>query len=291
MTVEECGRIRPRGARFDWAATPLTWIPGDAFTSHVIDVLHLLLPAGERWFCDVYRKALPLVTDPRVADDVRGFIGQEATHARAHAVVLEHLASRGLETQRFTRYVDWLCNRLLADRPFGKELPEFAEHGWLVGRLAIIAAIEHFTCVLGVWILEHSSELDRAGADPTMLDLLRWHGAEEIEHRAVAFDLYQHLSGSYALRAAALAVVGPVLFGFWRAGAKFYLENDPEHPQGIAGSLVRYVRVSATGRLPRPRVFAAAFFRFLRPGHHPSTEGSTDAALAYLARSPAAGLA
>ena len=27
-----------------------------------------------------------------------------------------------------------------------------------------------------------------------MLDLLRWHGAEEVEHRSLVFDVYQHVS-------------------------------------------------------------------------------------------------
>ena len=38
------------------------------------------------------------------------------------------------------------------------------------------------------------------GSDPVMLDLLRWHGAEEVEHRSVAFELFQHVSGSYVRR-------------------------------------------------------------------------------------------
>ncbi len=275
-------RIRPRRVRFDWSATPLTWVPGDPFAAHVMDVLHLLLPAGEFWFCDVYRKALPLVTDARVEDDVRGFIGQEATHACAHSAVLEHLESRGLGTKPFTRRVDWLCDRLLADEPFGKKLPRFLERRWLVLRLAIIAAIEHFTCVLGMWILADSSELDRAGADPTMLDLLRWHGAEEVEHRSVAFDLYQHLSGSYALRLAALALVAPALFVLWRSGTTYFLRHDPEHPEGIHGSILHYVRVSRTGKLPTISRLAGSIGRYLRPGHHPSHEGSTEMALAHL---------
>jgi hypothetical protein len=41
-------------------------VPGDAQTTHTANVLHLLLPAGERWFVDVYRQVLPEVTDPRL---------------------------------------------------------------------------------------------------------------------------------------------------------------------------------------------------------------------------------
>ena len=72
------GRITPRRVRFDWAGTPLHWVPGDAQTTHTANVLHLLLPAGEQWFVHLYRQALPLVTDARLRDEVKGFMGQEA---------------------------------------------------------------------------------------------------------------------------------------------------------------------------------------------------------------------
>ena len=79
--------FRPRRVRFDHDATADHWVPGDPHTTHVINVLHLLLPAGERWFGQVYRKALPLIDDPDLARDVKTFIGQEATHARKHRSV------------------------------------------------------------------------------------------------------------------------------------------------------------------------------------------------------------
>lgn len=49
-----------------------------------MNVLHMLLPSGELWFCRLYNKALPLVSDARLRDDVQGFIRQEAMHSRAH---------------------------------------------------------------------------------------------------------------------------------------------------------------------------------------------------------------
>jgi len=45
------------------------------------------------------------------------------------------------------------------------------------------------------WVLD-ADGLDEA-MHPMMLDLVRWHGAEEVEHRCVAFDVYQHLGGGY----------------------------------------------------------------------------------------------
>src|SRR4051794_41853245 len=101
---------------------------------------------------------------------------------------------------------------------------------WLVERLAIIAAIEHITAMLGNWAL-NSPALDGAGADPTMLDLLRWHGAEEVEHRSVAYDLFQHLDGRYARRARTMVIVTPVLAWVFLRGTRFLMANDPTTTQ------------------------------------------------------------
>ncbi len=70
--------LQPRDVRFDWSGLPLTWIPGEPATSHVINVLHLLLPEGERWFVTVFKRALPLIGDEALREDVLGFIGQAA---------------------------------------------------------------------------------------------------------------------------------------------------------------------------------------------------------------------
>lgn len=159
--------ITPRRVYFDWSGTPLHWVPGDPFATHLANVLHLLLPAGERWFVHVYKQVLPSVHDQRLGREVKGFMGQEATHSRAHAAVLDHLREQGLDPVPYVENIDWLFERLLGDHT----APPALRRRWLVDRVAIIAAIEHFTAVLGRWVLE-ARGYDRVGADPTMLDLL-----------------------------------------------------------------------------------------------------------------------
>ncbi|WP_245877649.1 metal-dependent hydrolase, partial [Streptomyces glaucescens] len=83
------------------------------------------------------------------------------------------------------------------------------------------------------WVLG-AEELDRRGADPTMLDLLRWHGAEEVEHRSVAFELFQHVDGGYRRRARTWAVAFTALVFLWQRGTRFFMENDPTLPAGKA---------------------------------------------------------
>ncbi len=278
--------ITARRVCFDWEDTPLHWVPGDPQTTHTINVLHLLLPAGEKWFVDVFRQALPLVDDDEaLRADVKGFMGQEAVHSRAHAGVLLHLEAQGLDPTPYTRRVEWLFGRLLGDEPHGRPLGARARRHWLVQRLAIIAAIEHFTAVMGTWVID-SPGLDAADADPVMLDLLRWHGAEEVEHRSVAFDLYQHVSGGYLRRCEAMLVTTAAMTYLWLRGTRFFLANDP-----IAPGKARWrslFRAGRRGRLPTLRTLVGSVPDYLRPSHHPSSTGSTEAALAYLATSPAA---
>jgi predicted metal-dependent hydrolase len=278
--------IRPRRVRFDWEGTPLHWVPGDPQTTHTVNVLHLLLPAGERWFVDVYRQALPLVTDDRLRDDMKGFMGQEAVHSRAHTLVLDHLAAQGIDTTPFTERVDWMFAHLLGDVEIaGRPAPAWLRRAWLRQRLAIIAAIEHFTAVLGMWVLD-SPGLDEAGADPVMLDLVRWHGAEEVEHRSVAFDVFEHLAGGYLRRVETMLVSSLAMTYLWVRGTRFFMANDPSHPSRATWRGV--FRAGRQGRLPTVAMIARSIPRYLRPSHHPSHEGSTEAALAYLAASPAA---
>ena len=76
--------IKPRKVKFEWQDTPVDWIPGQPFTSYFINEINNILPAGEFWFCRLYNKVLPQITDEKLAEDVRAFIRQEAMHAQAH---------------------------------------------------------------------------------------------------------------------------------------------------------------------------------------------------------------
>ena len=81
-----------RMVRFDWSGTPLHWVPDDPFATHMMNVLHLLLPEGERHFIKAVLEASSLVDDPELEAAIKPFIQQESWHAWAHQVVLDHLA-------------------------------------------------------------------------------------------------------------------------------------------------------------------------------------------------------
>jgi uncharacterized protein len=279
--------LQPRDVRFDWSGLPLRWIPGEPVASHIINVLHLLLPEGERWFVRTFQRALPLITDEVLREDVIGFIGQEVIHAEAHEGVLEYFGEHGLDPAPYIAQMEWLFGRILGDgegRTPAQSREQLTEH------VALVAAIEHFTAFLGHWAL-NARGLDRAAAHPVMLDLLRWHGAEEVEHRHVAFDLMVHLDPGYARRIRAMVIAGPALWWLWLRGARFLLAADPDLGGTCKLTWRGYAAAARRGLLPSPRATGRSAALYLRRGYHPSKEFSTRQAVAYLSSSPAARLA
>ena len=290
--------LQVRKVAFDLSGSPLHWIPDDPFSSHLINGIHLLLPAGELWFCRVFNKALPLISDPALQADVEAFIRQEGIHAQAHRKGERWLQDQGMDVSAFRARADHLFQQLLGDTPFGLTLFKSAalEKRWLITRVGLVAAIEHFTGLLGDWCM-NSTSWD--AADPVVADLFRWHLAEEVEHRTVAFDLFEHLCrtqlGFYASRQALMALVFPLFLYFIAEAGRSLASQDADRKARRMGryTTVRILlELERIGRrndnVPTFGLILDRTIRWLSPRFHPRTEGDTAQALAYIARSPAA---
>lgn len=286
-------KLKQRNVKFDWSNTQVDWIPNEPFSSYFINEINLILPAGEFWFCKLYNKALPFVKDEQLREDVRGFIKQEAMHARGHESATEaYLKERGIHTERNQKLMKWLFEVVLNDNPFGRKTPKFLEHRWMLIRLGLVATIEHLTCVLGMYALENK-KWDEVGADQVLLDLIRWHGAEEVEHRSVAFDLYKHLGGDYLSRYYLAAIVVPLIYGLWVDGAANLMAQDPRFAHKKPSVFkpwmwANWYKESQKGLLPNPFILITEALPYFSPWYNPKYEGSTELAQEYLARSPAA---
>lgn len=299
MNAAQRHQLKARRVQFDFDQTPLHWLRDDPFSTHVINGIHMLLPEGELWFCRVYNKALPLITDDELRADVEGFIRQEAVHSRAHSKAQLYLQQHGLELDDYMARVEWLFKSLLGEQPFGiKALERKAlEKHWLILRVGVIAAIEHFTGVLGQWAMDNTSW--EANGDPTMVDLFKWHLAEEVEHRTVAYDLFEHLCqtqlGFYVSRQALMALVFPLIMYFIAEGGRTLMRQDPDPKvrrlgHSLLPGIFRQLQQvgEKTDNVPTFTFLVEATLRWIAPGFHPIDEGNTAQALAYLARSPAA---
>lgn len=278
-------QIQARKVHFDVSDVPLHWIPGHPVASNFASLLNIVLPAVERWFVAVFNEALPLVKDPKLADDMRGFIGQEATHADVHEDVLHDLmVAHGVDPKPLLDQIDFVFSRTLA--PSTSPDPR-RRLNHLCDRLWLIAAIEHYTAVLGDFAL--NSRWDEYGAHPMIVDLFRWHGSEEVEHRNVAHDVAVYFHNSYLDRIRAMTVAVTIITVFFQRGTWYLAKTDPE--LDMSWWKMQWVRAqdSKKGLLPTFRkLFGSNTFAYFLPGFSPEKMGSTAQAVAYLASSPAA---
>lgn len=282
----------PRQVKFDWENSPLHWIPQDPLASHAVNHFSFTLVRGEYFFCRMFNKALPLITDDKLRDDVKVFIRQEAIHSQAHKISIEDYLQRyGIDTAEQYQRVVSLFDRLLADKPMGMTLPKALDKQWLMFRICLVAAAEHYTCALGQYVLT-LTKWEQRGADPVVSDLFTWHCAEEVEHRTVAYDLYQHLSGNYAMRVAVMAITAPVFTYLMAIGTAQLAKTDPLIPKAHTKLWSRafwkaWQRSDANHYVPGPVWFMTTALRFFKPGYHPYHEGSTELAVNYINQSPA----
>ena len=166
---------------------------GDLVTSHFIAALSALFPEGENFFIRSVRHYRDQITDPRLKEQVAGFIGQEVVHGREHGAFNEHLATLGYPALR-------------VDRLLRKGLEFRSRRVAPIANLASTAALEHFTATLAEVVMT-SEETRQAMGHEAVRDLFLWHALEESEHKAVAFDVYRAVGGGERLRIVTMKLV------------------------------------------------------------------------------------
>ncbi len=190
--------IRTREIDIDYYSalkTTPNWHSDDPVISHFFSALQSTFPEGERFFIDAARDVRDKHKDqlsPKLLEQIKLFIQQEAFHGQTHDQWCQALIELG-----YPRLVD-----------FDQELKDLREHARKnvpsLVRLSITSAVEHYTASLAHLFLNRREFLD--GASKPLQYVLLYHALEEVEHKAVCFDLYQAAGGSYALRALGLFV-------------------------------------------------------------------------------------
>ncbi|MGU3498271.1 metal-dependent hydrolase [Mycobacterium sp. C31M] len=277
--------LHARAVQFDLSDVPAHYVYGNPVATHLYNALSLLLPAGEDWFITVLKEALPHIEDGKLREDVIGFMGQESQHANAHAGLNEYLAAHGIDPAPMVERADYVFGNLLGPR----DATGAAAHNYLVERLAVIAALEHIFAFLGDWVL-NAERLNEQTVHPVVLDLLRWHGAEEVEHRMVSHNVLHHFDGSYRRRARAQLVVAPILLYLIWQGMRFLLRVDPNlnwSPRRRKHVWRNLFRSGHKGLTPRFLLIVLRAMQYFKPTYSPGDVGNTAQAVAYLASSPA----
>ena len=233
----------------DLTSVPKHWLANNPVGTAISNGINLLFPDGERFFVRSVNHFADQVTDPELRAQIKAFFGQEGRHAHAHDEFNEVMRAHGFRIDGF----------LAAYRKIGTAI-----EGALPAKLNLAgtAAAEHFTAILAEGAFT-KGVLDTA--DPQMQALLAWHAAEEIEHKAVAFDVLRTVDPSYALRIAGLAYATVMLGGFWLAATTMLVRQERLGWREIT----RQLRLLGQREPVVRRVFVAGIRRYLRRDFHP----------------------
>jgi predicted metal-dependent hydrolase len=185
--------------------------------------LSMTMPYLEPYLIRTMTVALEEIRDPVLAEDARRFSQQEGHHFRNHAMLNEQLRRQ---------FGDATARHLLAiEDDLEADYRRFSQKKPLRFNLAYAEGFEAMTCAGALAAAEHGTfENDSLPGG----EIWTWHMAEEIEHRTVAFQVYEHLVGGYLYR---------ILRGGW---AQWH----------YLGYIRRFARCMAAGlgrALPRPK--------------------------------------
>ncbi len=243
-----------RDERFNRDTKPRRWWAGDAFGTAWHNALSATFPRGEAFFIEAV-KAHREGADPKLAEEIRAFVKQEINHTREHIAFNRLAEDHGYDIKAIDKRVGEML-ALTKDRP-------------VIVNLAATMALEHYTAMMAQEFLANPQHFK--DADPEVRAMWEWHAVEEIEHKGVAFDTWNHATRDWTpfrrwkLRSLMMLIVS---FNFFRNRWTDTLELLGQ--DGITGwkakwGLFKYLTVKP-GVVRR--IFPA-WLSYFKPGFHP----------------------
>ncbi len=252
--------ITARKPQFEFNSdVPRHWIADSPFRTHLCNSFTLLFPTGEKFFIRSLQKFVPTLSEDKLKQEAKLFIRQEAQHALEHEKFLENLRAQGYEIDNTLRLVEDVITRFVES----KTSDEF--------RLALTAGFEHLTSLLAEIGLEENFF---ATAHPAMKALFEWHALEEIEHRAVSFDVLQQVDKNYPRRVAGLITAYLILSGLSGYVTANLLWQDKLLLKKKIIQEALDVFLLENRLLPKAM---GIFARYLKPHFHPSEQNHLEA--------------
>jgi hypothetical protein len=245
-------------------AIPAAWFRQNPILSNMLNTYTVLVPDNENYYIRNIRRALERIRDPALSERVRDFIRQEGQHGIAHRRFWANLTAQGIKFESFLKLTNFLSYKFL-ERFFPLSI-----------QLSVIAAIEHINAYMGHIFLADKLLVD---ADPHKRLLFGWHFAEEIEHKEVSYDVFQHVSGGYFLRIAGMLLTAPLFYLFNLAGTIYFSRQQ--------GRLFSFHHWSGwfSFLFLREKVGFKSLYRLLqyfKPGFHPGQVSDYFYALEFL---------
>lgn len=252
--------IPVRRPRFNFSEPIVYKKIGVRMISHFLDAMSITFPIGEPFFIESIKFFEKEITNKELLKKIDDFYGQEASHTAEHASYNNMLEGLGYDTEKllhlFDKRKDRMRNRSLRFRR--QRL------------LAITVALEYLISLMADQLLVTPEVLE--GFEKTHADIWRWHSVEEVEHKAVAFDVYNAIGGRYSERVTFLVII-TLFFGFLAIrNFLYFLRKDK-----LLFSIRGWAFVLSFSFL-KPGFFRKAipkYFRFFKPNYNPWNEDNS----------------
>lgn len=234
---------------------PKYWLGGDPFKTRFCDSMSTIFPEGERFFISCVRDFRDQTSDPQLQQEIKDFIRQEGQHGMIHRQFNEHLRAQGINVDKL--------EGLTRDFLFGVMRRFFPKKH----TLAATAAAEHLTSIMAEAMLQRKDIM--GDADPRMFAMYAWHAMEEMEHKAVAFDVMQKVAKVWYPRRIQTLIEVTLNFNLHILLYTIYmLRHD-----GFRGLQLFKQFAKGLWWVYGPKgLFTASwrsYFRYYKPGYHP----------------------
>lgn len=211
-------------------------------------------PRGEAMFIEAVRAHRAGTPEP-LASQIRDFIRQEVNHSREHLAFNRAAQEAGFDLTQVESRVAQMVGETLAQPA--------------IVQLAVTIALEHFTAMFAHLFLTDPASIGSAGMGSR--DLWLWHAVEEIEHKGVAFDTWNHATRDWPARKRWLmrsVVMVQVSYRFIHNRSEDALELLAQ--RGIGGWRARWRLFAYLAFKPGMlRRIVPQWLAFFRPGFHP----------------------
>ncbi|RTL29291.1 MAG: metal-dependent hydrolase [Burkholderiales bacterium] len=240
---------------------PRYWWDGDAFKTRFADAMSTTFPVGERFFISCVRDYRHRVKDPAMLREIKDFIRQEGQHGMVHDLFNGRLKQQGVAVGILERiYKYWLFDFFRG---------RFSRRH----TLAFTAAAEHMTAIMVHLLFDSPHMIEQA--DPRLAGMYAWHAMEEMEHKAVAFDVMQKVAKvGYFTR-----ILGFIEISFFFPLATFMVMNHMFEVDGMTrGQRIKtwfkglWWLYGWGGLFSRP-AFLKHYISYIKPGFHPWDAG------------------
>jgi uncharacterized protein len=251
---EQLPAIKRRNfARKKSVCPPRHWVGNDAFATAFFNCLSVVFPEGEAFMIRTVSTFKGQIPEP-LNTAVEDFIYQEAGHSREHVAANRVITQSGYDITQLEASIRKVVDRLQNMGP--------------IGALCGTMCIEHLTSIIAAEILEGDHLSD---ADTDLSAFWKWHALEEIEHKAVAFDLWHYATRDWsplrrwAMRCSFMATIASTfLYNRTQGQLRLLRQDGIGTLSALRGMFAYGFRKGGIGRnILRPLV------QFFRPGFHP----------------------